>query len=368
METIPAPIHEKRRRSILVTWLAGVMMLIGMVGVPVSVITAAMLLAGSYGTANAGFWDSCVMVLGPSLVMVTGWGLLRRWCWALFVTIGLLMVVGINRGWAMVQGSRETKVYTTENGVKVTEMGSKGSPYALPMGLVSAGLVGWLVSGRVRAEFGVKRPPALPTVVVDKEATSGDESRGWHVGHRGRDLMYYEEKVAGLWRSLEIDGEMLMGRAHHVIYFASADEWRGYPEWARDRRDEIVARVKSVFREPDYEYQMEVGGHGEGLAVRPVTSGRMVKEVVTWKQRAALGAVVLILMGVTGGMGWLVKRGMEQGETVLPTKQAVHRRVLKREEEPAAFWAALGVYGLVGLGGGLGTGFFVREAWRMKKR
>ena len=37
---------------------------------------------------------------------------------------------------------------------------------------------------------------------------------------------------------------------------------QGYPEWARQRRDEIVARVKSVFREPDYEYLMELGGSG----------------------------------------------------------------------------------------------------------
>ena len=26
---------------------------------------------------------------------------------------------------------------------------------------------------------------------------------------------------------------MLMGRAHHVIYFASAERWIHYPEWVR---------------------------------------------------------------------------------------------------------------------------------------
>lgn len=78
--------------------------------------------------------------------------------------------------------------------------------------------------------------------------------RGWRVGHRGRDSMYYEERHDGEWRRIDISGEMLTGRAHHVIYFASADEWRQYPEWARDRRDEIIARIKSDFHEPDYEY------------------------------------------------------------------------------------------------------------------
>lgn len=83
----------------------------------------------------------------------------------------------------------------------------------------------------------------------------GAEKRGWRVGHRGRDVMYYEEFHDGQWRQIDLDGEMLVGRAHHVIYFASPEQWQHYPEWARDRRDEIIARIKSDFREPDYEYE-----------------------------------------------------------------------------------------------------------------
>ena len=75
METVYLSQPKTRRRSILVTLIAWGMMLIGLVGMPISVITALMFLAKSYGTANAGFWDSCVVVLGPALVMVTGWGL-----------------------------------------------------------------------------------------------------------------------------------------------------------------------------------------------------------------------------------------------------------------------------------------------------
>ena len=77
----------------------------------------------------------------------------------------------------------------------------------------------------------------------------------WRVGHTGRDCMYYEEFRKGRWERLEIPGEMLMGPAHHVIYFATPDEWeQRYPEWARDRRGEIIERIKSVFRPPEYEY------------------------------------------------------------------------------------------------------------------
>ena len=76
----------------------------------------------------------------------------------------------------------------------------------------------------------------------------------WRVGHRGRDQMYYEELIVGAWERIDIDGEMLMGPAHHVIYFASREAWTSYPSWARGRRDEIIARITSEFREPDYEY------------------------------------------------------------------------------------------------------------------
>lgn len=67
--------------------------------------------------------------------------------------------------------------------------------------------------------------------------------------------MYYEEIVAGKWRRMDIDGEMLgRGPAHHMIYFRRPDMWANYPEWARNRRDEIIARIKSEFTPPGYEY------------------------------------------------------------------------------------------------------------------
>jgi len=41
----------------------------------------------------------------------------------------------------------------------------------------------------------------------------------WRVDHVGRDSMYYEELRDGSWERLDLGGEMLVGRAHHVIYF-----------------------------------------------------------------------------------------------------------------------------------------------------
>ncbi len=72
--------------------------------------------------------------------------------------------------------------------------------------------------------------------------------------------MFYEERVGASWQRIDIDGEMLMGPAHHVIYFASAERWQQYPAWARDRRDEIIARIVSEFHAPDYEHYGLGGG------------------------------------------------------------------------------------------------------------
>ena len=84
-----------------------------------------------------------------------------------------------------------------------------------------------------------------------------EDAGQWRVGHEGRDSMYYEELEGGEWRRLAIGGEMGTGRAHHVIYFGSRDDWSRRPEWARGRRDEIIARIKRAFPIPDYEYDGE---------------------------------------------------------------------------------------------------------------
>lgn len=107
--------------------------------------------------------------------------------------------------------------------------------------------------------FGVGHFIALMFFVFSGEAAAGGRTAslepGWRVGHSGRDMMYYEEARDDRWERIEISGEMLMGPAHHVIYFDSPEAWeKRVPDWARRRRDEIIARIKSAFRPPDYEY------------------------------------------------------------------------------------------------------------------
>lgn len=98
--------------------------------------------------------------------------------------------------------------------------------------------------------------PKMPNVLCFRPSTGRIiiqpmDVTEWRVGHVGRDMMYYEEFCDGEWRRMPIDGEMLTGRAHHVIYIS----WLRFPDWANGRETEIVERIKREFREPDYEYQ-----------------------------------------------------------------------------------------------------------------
>lgn len=199
-------------------------------------------------------------------------------------------------------------------------------------------------------------------------APASDAARGWRVGHQGRDRMYYEERHGWSWERIEIDGEMLMGPAHHVIYFPSPDQWLRHPSWAQGRRDEIIARIKSEFRPPDYEYHGDAPGAPPSTARAPAASGPRppapARGPTTPVQgRGALLLAVILLFGLAAGMGWVVVRGLTSGQTRLPIKQATLRRPVERQQEPATYWLAIGVYAAVGAGaltlGGLGA-----RAWR----
>lgn len=92
---------------------------------------------------------------------------------------------------------------------------------------------------------------------MGEDMPNAHDEGAWRVGHQGRDHVYYEEWGDGAWRRIEIGGEMLMGRPHHVIYVPSPERWLTYPDWARGRRDEILERLRGKLAPPDYEYYFE---------------------------------------------------------------------------------------------------------------
>jgi hypothetical protein len=79
---------------------------------------------------------------------------------------------------------------------------------------------------------------------------------GWYAGRRGRDLLYYQEVADGVLRELDVGGEMLCGKPSHIVYVPSEHGWNEkQPQWAYGRRTEIIRRMKSLLKEPDYRYE-----------------------------------------------------------------------------------------------------------------
>ena len=68
--------------------------------------------------------------------------------------------------------------------------------------------------------------------------------KGYRAGHQGRDNIFYMERVGDNTRELVIYGEMLID-APHAIYVPGDVRWkREMPEWAKDRKSEILNRIK----------------------------------------------------------------------------------------------------------------------------
>lgn len=98
----------------------------------------------------------------------------------------------------------------------------------------------------------------------------------------------------------------------------------------------------------------------------PEPGHRATYPVATRSQRRALWLVVVVLVALAGGMGWLVSRGVGRGVTVWPARRASQQRVVSRQAEPVMFWTVIGLYGVVGLGAGAGAAWGVREARRLR--
>jgi hypothetical protein len=203
--------------------------------------------------------------------------------------------------------------------------------------------------------------PRLLPFTTDPDATfAAGSGRKWRVGHTGRDQMYYEELVEGSWERISVDGEMLLGRAHHAIFFRSPEAWKSLPGWAQGRRTEIIARIKSQFREPDYEYYGDGDeGTGSGLGVAPgdspadpvpvAMSQCAVPAVPRQGSKKGLYFSVLVLLAVSVGAFWYANKSVKEGKTTLPTRHGGSGHPVFLKEDPVLFWTCVGAYGVAGM-------------------
>lgn len=388
MSPISAPpaVAPSAPRSRFVTALAWIVVVLGGVLTPISGISLLMLVAGSHGTASADATGILSVVVAPPVAVVAGIGLLgrQRWAWlAVLVLLGGVVAFNVRE---LATARRTTTTHISPTGVRTTMMASGPNYHSLPLIALALAAMARLLTRAVRAEVGgrapVRVPPvparpapaAPPTLPASGPPSVAPDERGWRVGHVGRDRMYYEERHEGRWHRLEIDGEMLTGRAHHVIYFASPTRWQAYPEWARHRRDEIVGRIKSEFRPPDYEYdepgEASVPSTAKAAAaVQPVaaTHAPPLRPTATARQRATAWLAVALLGGIAIGLGWAVKSGVERGSTLLPMHRASFQRPITRQAEPSMYWFSLGLYATLGLAAGGAAAWLTRETLRLQR-
>jgi hypothetical protein len=358
MTAAPPPLRP--RRLVSVTVIGWLFIVTGTLLLPISAISLLMILTGSDGTASTEVTGFLSVVVAPPVTLVTGIGLLFRRTWAGPVAILLLGFLVALNAHTLLNRRSTTETTVSPSGLRTTVLASPPDYHSVPLIAIGIVLIGKLLTRPVRSELRMSRPVAPVGPPPANPSPTGD----WKVGHRGRDGMYYEEQHGGIWQRIDIDGEMLTGRAHHVIYFASPEAWQRYPEWARQRREEIIARIKSEFRPPDYQYE----GGGSVPSPGPVPAASPALPTTTPRQWGALALFVAILLALAGGMGWLVKTGLENDATWLPVKRASLQRTVHREAEPTTYWLAIGVYSIVGLGAGGLALWMLREAFRSGRR
>jgi hypothetical protein len=353
---------RKQPRTLLITLLGVFTILAGGIGSLFSAFALLMAIGKPYANSQADPLGIFLIFILPPATLLAGIGLLLRHRWArwwLALLMFGLIALGVK---GFVAPDHRNPAYAPVPGPAADALDQR--VYATSAACIGVGaliLLG-LFSPRVRREFGKRISPAPPAFPAPPNLppTPQEQSEGWRVGHRGRDMMFYEELHGREWLRLDIDGEMLMGRAHHVIYFANAETWRSYPEWARLRRDEIIARIKSRFREPDYEYYGAVSTPPPASAVQqqPAT----IRPPLSKKDGSILPAFIALL-ALAAGAFWLVAGAMKKGETRLPAKHA--RNTVTRTEDPALFWASVGTVSAVGFLCAGGAGWLL---WTNRQR
>lgn len=372
-----SPRRVAPRRSVFITALGWVILLLSALLIPISTIALLMILAGSDGTASTDAVGFLSVVVAPPAAFVVGIGLLRRRDWAWYGALGLLVAVILLNVWTLATTRTTTTTHISPAGTRTTVLAAGSNHHSLPLIAISSLVIATLFLPSIRSELGASGRTSSQTIdgggdhdpvgsilsSTPPHESVSPEARDWRVGHHGRDNLYYEEWQRGRWHRIEIDGEMLTGRAHHVIYFPAPERWQSYPEWARHRRSEIIERIKSTLQPPGYEYyDSSTNGPRTQLQQTAPPLPRPASPAPTSSDHRVLLLAIVLLLAVAGSSGWAVKYGIEQGTAVLWAKQA--RISASRNDEPATFWLAIGIQSTLAAGCGGLAFWLIFQGWR----
>lgn len=175
---------DAAQRSRLLTPLAMLLMLGSVLLLPISAISALMLLAGSHGTSHAEPGGIFLIVVAPALTLVAGFGLWRRQRWAHVCVVILLVAVLVSQGLGWWRGPTPQHTTRSASGTVTTVMAAPAA-YSPALMLIAAALLAYLLQPGVRAECARKRsaasaarpdtPPPLPAATVPARDASPPE-------------------------------------------------------------------------------------------------------------------------------------------------------------------------------------------------
>jgi hypothetical protein len=105
----PPPLPRKSWTARLLQVLGGLLISVGVLGLPISAITFLMVLARSYGTEHTDPVGFFIIVCGPALVILTGFGLLRCCSAMRMICLVVLSLLAFGMASLIAYGSRLVK-------------------------------------------------------------------------------------------------------------------------------------------------------------------------------------------------------------------------------------------------------------------
>jgi len=93
---------------------------------------------------------------------------------------------------------------------------------------------------------------AISLVTAFSHRRSEEERRGWRIRCEVAGRWAYEEKIDGTWSGFTFDELGDYRESPYVIDVRDSARWEACPAWARERRQQILARIASQLRPPHY--------------------------------------------------------------------------------------------------------------------
>jgi hypothetical protein len=153
----------------LVTLLGWAFIVLGVIGLPISLLSGAMVITRSYGTQNADAAGLFTVVLGPAAVLVCGIGLLRHWTWAWWGALLLALLMCVFSAKDVLKKPAPSFTYISETGTETTVMSSGGGLAALVPLLISGGVLVLLLLPAVRGHFRPTKQVSPPAAAARME-------------------------------------------------------------------------------------------------------------------------------------------------------------------------------------------------------